>query len=274
MDALGLAKEHARLLVGVRGVVGVMLGGSQARGTAGPSSDIDLGVYYRDPLDVEALQVLAEQVTGRPTDVARPGGWGRWVNGGAWLDIGDLRVDWILRDLSRAEKQWDDARHGRFSVQHQPGHPFGFVSTTYVAEVALGLIAGDPSGELTALKAVTAAYPQALRKAFADWLWEAGFSLDVAGKAAGRGDAAYVSMCVTHAVGVMAHALHAHGGAWVTNEKGLIDSAGRLPGAPEDFAAQAHLLCAGYGPRPDDLEARLAAAKVLLAEVEAAVRLS
>lgn len=272
MDALGLAKEHASSLVGVRGVVGVMLGGSQARGTAGPSSDIDLGVYYRGPLDVEAMQGLAGQVTGRPTDVARPGGWGRWVNGGAWLDIGDLRVDWILRDLTRVEEQWDEARHGRFSVQHQPGHPFGFVSTTYVAEVALGLIAGDPAGELGALKAVVASYPQALRKAFADWLWEAGFSLDVATKAAGRGDAAYVSMCVTHAVGVMAHALHAHAGAWVTNEKGLVDSAGGLAGSPEDFAAQAHLLCAGYGPRPDDLVAQLAASKLLLGEVEAAVR--
>lgn len=274
MDALGLAREHAQLLVGVRGVVGVMLGGSQARGTAVPSSDIDLGVYYRGPLDVEALQVLAEQVTGRPTDVARPGGWGRWVNGGAWLDIGDLRVDWILRDLHRVEQQWDEARHGRFSVQHQPGHPFGFLSTTYVAEVALGLVAGDPSGELGALKAVTTGYPQALRKAFADWLWEAGFSLDVASKAAGRGDAAYVSMCVTHAVGVMAHAVHAHAGAWVTNEKGLVDSAGRLASAPDDFAAQAHLLCAGYGPRPDDLTAQLAAAKLLLSEVEAAVRVA
>lgn len=274
MEALGLANEHARLLVGVRGVVGVMLGGSQARGTAGLSSDIDLGVYYRDPLDVQALQALASQVTGRPTEVARPGGWGRWVNGGAWLDVGSQRVDWILRDLTRVEEQWDEARHGRFSVQHQPGHPFGFVSTTYVAEVALGVVAGDPAGELTALKAVTAAYPQALRKAFADWLWEAGFSLDVAGKAADRGDAAYVSMCVTHAVGVLAHALHAHAGAWVTNEKGLVDSAGRLPEAPPEFAARAHRLCAGFGTRPDDLTSRLEAAKQLLSDVEAAVRVA
>lgn len=274
MDARALAAEHGRLLVEVDGVVGIMLGGSHARGTARPESDIDLGVYYREPLDVAALEALAGQVTGRPTAVARPGGWGRWVNGGAWLDVDDLRVDWILRDLVRVEKQWDEARHGRFSVQHQPGHPFGFVSTTYVAEVALGVVAADPSGELGALKAVTSPYPQALRAAFASWLWEAGFSLDVAAKAAGRGDAAYVNMCVVHAVGVMAHALHGFAGAWVTNEKGLIDAAARLPGVPHDFAAQAHLLCAGYGPRPDDLKAQLAAAQLLLGEVKAAVRSS
>jgi Nucleotidyltransferase domain len=272
VDARTLAVEHGRLLAEVDGVVGVMLGGSHARGTARPESDIDLGVYYREPLDLSALEALASRVAGRPTSVARPGGWGRWVNGGAWLDVGDLRVDWILRDLARVEEQWDEARHGRFSVRHQPGHPFGFVTTTYVAEVALGVVAADPAGELAALKAVTSPYPQALRKAYVGWLWEAGFSLDVAGKAAGRGDAAYVSMCVTHAVGVMAHALHGHAGAWVTNEKGLVDSAARLPSTPKDFARQAHLLCAGYGPRPDDLNAQLAAAQLLLGEVEAAVR--
>ena len=39
-------------LVGVGGVVGVLLGGSRARGTHHPDSDVDLGVYYRPPLDV------------------------------------------------------------------------------------------------------------------------------------------------------------------------------------------------------------------------------
>jgi len=42
-------------LVGVEGVVGVLLGGSRARGTHHPDSDVDLGVYYRPPLDVGGL---------------------------------------------------------------------------------------------------------------------------------------------------------------------------------------------------------------------------
>lgn len=37
----------AEALGGVAGVVGVTLGGSRARGDAGPDSDVDLGVYYR-----------------------------------------------------------------------------------------------------------------------------------------------------------------------------------------------------------------------------------
>lgn len=43
----------------VPGVVGVMLGGSRARGEHTAESDIDLGLYYRPPLDVVALGDLA-----------------------------------------------------------------------------------------------------------------------------------------------------------------------------------------------------------------------
>ena len=49
-------------LVGVPGVVGVLLGGSRARGDHTPASDVDLGLYYRPPLDVAALGALAREV--------------------------------------------------------------------------------------------------------------------------------------------------------------------------------------------------------------------
>ena len=44
--------ELAARLAKVPGVVGVLLGGSRARGTHTPESDTDLGVYYHRPLDV------------------------------------------------------------------------------------------------------------------------------------------------------------------------------------------------------------------------------
>ncbi|MEQ7123112.1 nucleotidyltransferase domain-containing protein [Actinopolymorpha sp. B11F2] len=270
-DVFALAREHARALVDVDGVVGVMVGGSHARGTADGGSDLDLGVYYREPLDLDTLRALASETVGRPTEVAGPGGWGPWVNGGAWLDLKSGRVDWILRDLDRVHREWKRAQRGEFGLHHQPGHPFGFVSTTYVGEMAFGIVVADPSGELERLKAAAVLYPSPLRAAFVNWLWEAGFSLDIAHKPAGRGDAAYVGMCLAHAVGIMAHALHAHDGRWVVNEKGLVDSAGRLPSAPTNFAKRAHGLCAG-GTDPADLLARLDSAAVLLDDVRAGVR--
>lgn len=69
-------------LVEVPGVVGVMLGGSRARGDHTPASDVDLGLYYRSPLDVAALGGLAREVAGPRSEVTRPGDWGPWVDGG------------------------------------------------------------------------------------------------------------------------------------------------------------------------------------------------
>lgn len=80
-------------LTGVAGVVGVLLGGSRARGEHTPDSDVDLGLYYRPPLDVAALGDLAGQVAGAQARVTRPGEWGPWVDGGGWLTITGTAVD-------------------------------------------------------------------------------------------------------------------------------------------------------------------------------------
>lgn len=63
--------------------------------------------------------------------------------------------------------------------------------------------------------------------------------MQIAAKAAGRGDAAYVAGCLFRAVGICAHALHRHAGCWLINEKGTVSAAGALPSAPADFAMRA-----------------------------------
>ncbi|MBT2393490.1 nucleotidyltransferase domain-containing protein [Streptomyces sp. ISL-1] len=114
----------AQQLTAVRGVRAVALGGSRARGSHRPDSDWDLGVYYRGSVDTGALASLAAEVTGRPVEVAGPGGWGPWVNGGAWLSVDEMRVDWILRDLDRVQRVWADCRTGRYGdPEPAPGTP-------------------------------------------------------------------------------------------------------------------------------------------------------
>ena len=85
-----------------------------------------------------AVQLIIEEMADCLAEVAGPGGWGPWVNGGAWLRIDGVAVDWILRDLDRVERIWADCREGRYEVGVQAGHPFGFWSPCYVGEVALG----------------------------------------------------------------------------------------------------------------------------------------
>ncbi|MER8220559.1 nucleotidyltransferase domain-containing protein [Streptomyces sp. NPDC094143] len=260
--------EIARRLTGVAGVVAVCLGGSRASGTHRPDSDFDLGLYYRPPLDTAALRALAAELTGEPTEVTEPGGWGPWVDGGGWLTVDGRRVDWIYRDLDRVHRVWRECRAGHFEIGAQPGHPLGVYSHAYAGEVALGRILADPRGELRALQEQTRLYPEPLRDALiGNARWEAPFILAAARKGAARGDVFYVTGCLFRAVGLLVHALHAHAGRWVLNEKGAVGAAGGLAAAPADFAGRAHALFASPGTTPDTLVAVLDDADVLVAEV-------
>ncbi|MFE6930522.1 nucleotidyltransferase domain-containing protein [Streptomyces sp. NPDC057699] len=228
----------ASRLTRLPGIEAVALGGSRARGTHRPDSDWDLGVYYRGAPDLDALTALASDVQGAPAEVAGPGGWGPWVNGGAWLTVDGVAVDWILRDLDRVESVWSDCREGRYEVGIQPGHPLGFWSPCYVGEVALGRVLEDPRGDLASLQEAVRAYPEPLRGALTGAVWEADFSVASARKSAPSGDTLHVSLCLAKAFGVLAQALHAHHRVWCLNEKGALASAAALPGTPADFAAR------------------------------------
>ncbi|WP_329123977.1 nucleotidyltransferase domain-containing protein [Streptomyces sp. NBC_01353] len=260
--------EIANRLTDVSGVVGVCLGGSRARGTHVPDSDFDLGLYYRLPMDTAALRLLAAELTGGPVEVTEPGGWGPWVDGGAWLTVDGHRIDWIYRDLDRVHRIWQQCRAGQFEIGTQPGHPLGVYSHAYAGEVALGHVLADPSGELQTLQGQTRHYPEPLREALIDNAqWEAPFILAGARKGAARGDVFHVAGCLFRAVGLLVHALHAHTRSWVLNEKGAVRAAGELAVAPADFADRAHELFAALGTTPDTLAAALDNADGLTAEV-------
>ncbi|TDD72444.1 nucleotidyltransferase domain-containing protein [Jiangella aurantiaca] len=257
----------ADALVEVGGVVGAVLGGSRARGTHRPDSDYDLGVYYRGTLDVDRLGELARRFGGPSATVTESGAWGPWVDGGGWLIVDGIAVDWLYRDADRVQAAWRAAERGEYAFHQQAGHPLGVPDFAYAGEIALAVVLADPSGELTALRARAQQYPEPLRAALRAGLWEARFSVEIAAKAAARGDAAYVAGCLFRAVGICAHALHGHDGRWLINEKGAVTAAGALPSAPADFADRAHGLLGAAGTTAGDLSATVDAARALVAEV-------
>lgn len=260
-----IIKDMAQRLAGVPGVVGVLLGGSRARGEHRPESDWDLGVYYRGDLDLAALRALA----GPDVEVAGPGGWGPWVNGGAWLRVDGSAVDWILRDLDRVEQVWEQCREGRYEVGVQAGHPLGFWSPCYAGEVALGRVLADPTGELADLRRQISRYPDPLRAALTAGAWEAEFLIEGAAKGAARADTLYVSLCLSRAVGVLVQALYAADRRWCLGEKGALAVAETLPGAPAGFGRRVRHLLGAPGATAEALTATVAEARALVAETRA-----
>lgn len=256
----------------VGGVVGVMLGGSRARGEHAAESDFDIGLYYRPPLDTAALHSLARRVGGSDAEVTEPGEWGPWVDGGAWLSVDGTSVDWIYRDLDRVQTAWAQAQQGQFAFNAQTGHPFGVPDFAYAGEVALGVVLDDPSGQLNALQRQASTYPPALADALVERLWEADFLLGGLRKSAQRADSVWVAGCLFRVVMLCVHALHGRAGRWLINEKGAVTSAEGLAISPPVFANRARAIMRRIGTTPSELANTLEAAAELVAATRAAAR--
>jgi predicted nucleotidyltransferase len=211
----------------VEGVRAIVLGGSRARGAHTPSSDIDLGIYYHPahPMNLNQLRGAAAKLDDahRPDVITEPGGWGPWINGGGWLKVQSHPVDFLYRDLEKVTKVIEDCLHGRVEMVYQPGHPHGFVSCIYLAEVAVCQPLWDPQGTISALKQRINPYPESLQKALIQkFAWEIDFSLTIAGKSIERADVAYAAGCCFRSVMCMLQVLFALNKTHWLNEKGAV----------------------------------------------------
>ncbi|HEX8699580.1 MAG TPA: nucleotidyltransferase domain-containing protein [Myxococcaceae bacterium] len=217
----------------LQGLAAIVLGGSRGRGTAGPASDYDIGLYYEPdaPFEVEALRsAIAPLVDDPSSTVTRFGEWGPWINGGGWLTIGGVEVDLLYRDLGRVRAVIADAREGRFSMNYQVGHPHGFCSTIWMGEVATCQPLFDPSGLIAELKRQAWPYPEALKQALVTRFgWEVDFAIDNAELAARRAERTHIAGCAYRALCCAAQVLFALNGRYLINEKGAIAEAATFP---------------------------------------------
>jgi len=203
-------------LAALPAVEAVALGGSRALGQNRPDSDWDFGIYYRtrfDPTDLRAK--------GWDGTISEIGDWGGGVmNGGAWLLIGDRRVDVHYRDLTEVEHWCAEAEHGRFDKELLLFYVAGIPTYVVMAELALHqVLVGDlprPS------------YPEPLAdEAARRWKADAIASLSY-GQAAmrSRGDVVVALANASRALVEASHGLLAEAKQWVLNEKGIVVRAG------------------------------------------------
>jgi len=217
----------------VPGVRAIVLGGSRARGTTGPRSDYDIGLYYDPdrPLDVAALQVaLAPLVDEPPAAITAPGDWGPWIDGGGWLRIDGIEVDLLYRSLAKVADVIAEAQEGGFTVAYQVGHPHAFCSIILAGEAAIAVPLHDPSGAFAELKARAGVYPERLRAALVGRFgWEVDFAIDNGRLSAARAERNHVAGCAFRALCCTAQVLFALNRQWLINEKGAVDAAAALP---------------------------------------------
>ena len=255
-----LAQTIAGRLSKLKGVAAVAIGGSQARGTADEKSDLDLGIYYcpEQPFAHGELAQIARDLDDRhlPDLVTPLGEWGPWINGGGWLVIGGLHVDFLYRDLDKLADVLARCAAGRIACDYQIGHPAGFHNHIYMGEAHYCRPLFDRFGMLRTLQALTAEYPPAMRdELIRKYLFEASFSVAIADKPAIRADAYYVSGCLFRAVGCVVQVLYALNRRYFVNEKGSIAEADAMPLKPAGFAAR---VAAIFAPGvPEELSARI-----------------
>jgi Nucleotidyltransferase domain/Domain of unknown function (DUF4037) len=265
--------EVSTRLAAIDGVVAVVLGGSRARGEADPHSDVDLGLYYDParPLAIAQLRALAAEIDDRRSEdaVTEIGGWGPWINGGGWLEVGGVRVDWIYRDLSVVAGIVADCTAGRFSSHYQPGHPHAFHTHMYMAEVHHARVLFDRDGAFAALQARTSPYPRALRDAIIRSGWEADFALSTAAKSARRGDSFHVAGSLFRCAAVLVQMLFAANERYFLNEKRAVDTAAAFPRCPADFASTVTDVLGAAGETPEAMTSNLARMEALVIAVRA-----
>jgi hypothetical protein len=242
-------------LASLPAVEAVALGGSRAQGTERPDSDWDLAIYYRGDFDPDDLRAV-----GWEGEVCGIGEWGGGVfNGGAWLTVEGRRVDVHYRDLDVVEHEWAEAQEGRFRIEPLLFHLAGIPSYLLVAELAVDKVLRGTLRQPTA-------YPPALRRtAPGRWYGTAAATLAYAKAGhAPKGALTQVAGAIAVAATQTAHAVLAARGAWVTNEKGLVERAG---------LAEVDRITGSLTPDPDALARGVTEAEALLERaVEAAGR--
>lgn len=194
------------------GARAIVLGGSRAEGNDDAESDWDLGVYYRGELDLRPLARWGE--------FHPPGSWGRIMNGGAWLTVGGLKVDVLLRDLDVVERLSDDARRGEFAVDALLGYVAGVPTYSLLAEWSVARV-------LRGSLADAGPFPSRLGEVAPDrWRFCRRFTLEHARSRARRGDRVGAVGQAAKAVIEEAHARLCEQRRWVLNEKRIVSRAG------------------------------------------------
>jgi predicted nucleotidyltransferase len=266
-----LLNEIAAALAAVPNMDAVALGGSHARGTHGPASDLDIGLYYREasPFSVDDVGEIARRfsASGSPT-VTDFYDWGPFVNGGAWIDNAVCKIDFLYRNLDQLERIVAAAQRGEWHHSFDQQPPFGFRSVTTLGEIHCCKPLYDPGNVLSPLMQAVATFPPALKaRVVQDTLWCAEFSFRLARDFASAGDIPNSVGCMTRIFHYLVQALFALNDTYFMNDKRVLKEIETFAKKPADFGARISAILTKPGGNAESLGASLAQLKAIFAEV-------
>lgn len=235
-----IIEEVVKGLKVIPGVVGVVLGGSRARGTHHANSDIDIGIYYDESLGFDVIEVgrLATKLDDehRESLVTGIGEWGPWINGGGWIIIGGYHVDFIFRDINRVEQVIEECLTGNVTTHYHTGHPHAYLNVMYMGEISVCKILADGENRIAELQAKTKPYPKALKDAIIGYfMFEASFSLMFAKDNVEKDDISYVTGHCYRSIACLNQVLFAMNEQYCINEKKAVRMIDGFNLKPQDY---------------------------------------
>jgi predicted nucleotidyltransferase len=268
-----LLQQLVEQLKPVRGLRAIVLGGSYASGSQQPDSDIDIALYYDEaqPLDIAHIRSIASTLNDTPDPtVTDLGGWGTWVNGGAWLVIGGQRVDFLYRNIDFVSSTIDDCNNGIIRSDYWQQPAYGFHSFMYCTETSINRPLYDPDRVIEHLKAKVVHYSPQLKQAIVNsFLWSARFTLDNTYKSAARGEVYRVTGCLARAVHCLVQVLYALNETYYLSEKKLAADVATFGIQPEHFLERIEAILGATGTTSTQLQESLARSETLYDEISA-----
>lgn len=251
-DKQHIVSEMCNALANIQGVQAICLGGSYARGTATANSDIDIGIYYSEsyPPDIDDIRNLAKKFDPYVTTVTDFYEWGPWVNGGAWLNTHNGKIDWLYRNLDQVKRVLEDAEEGRFVWDYRQQPPFGFFSVTYLADLQHNIPLYDPRQLFLEFKNSIQNYPKALKQSLIrEHLWSVEFSYFNAQKLANRNCIYGTVGCITRIASELTQVLFALNEIYFASEKGALKIIDSFSLKPQKYSIRINdiLSCPGQG---------------------------
>lgn len=223
----------------VSGIQAIVLGGSRASGTHSKDSDIDIGIYYDDTqLDVQELNKAAQELDDNHRDhlMAPPGEWGNWVNGGAWLIVDGMHVDFLLRDVERVEHVIQECFEGKVYPNYQTGHPHAYINVMYAGELAISKLLWKKTERINELKNMAESYPINMKQALIQFfMFEADFSCMFAENHAEKDDRYYVMAHIVRSVSCLNQVIFAINERYCVNEKKAVKMIDTLNHKPNKY---------------------------------------